>query len=67
MKDTTYRKLPCKIKDEMNTLVIKEFTSLNRKCYSYVKATLEEMSRSHPNLYKYYEDKKVKILTEVNG
>ena len=24
------------------------------------------MARNHPNLYKYYEDKKDKLLTEVN-
>ena len=54
-------------KDEMNTLIIKQFTGLNPKCYSVIKSTLEEMARSHPNLYKYYEDKKDKILTEVNS
>ena len=51
----------------MNALVIKEFTAVAPKSYSYVKATLEEMACSHPHLYKYYENVKDKILTEING
>ena len=66
MKDNTNKKVPGKFKDEMNTLPIKQYTGLNPKCYSFIKATLEEMARSHPNLYKYYEDKKDKMLTDVN-
>ena len=50
----------------MHSLIITEITALNPKCYSYIKATLEEMARAYPNLYKYYEDKKDKIFTDVN-
>ena len=67
MKDNTNKKVPCKVKDEMNTLVIKEFTAVAPKSYSCVKATLEEMACSYPHLYKYYENAKGKILTEING
>ena len=66
MKDNTNKKVPGKFKDELNTLVLKQYTGLNPKCYSFIKSTLYEMSRSHPDLYKYYEDKKDKLLTEVN-
>jgi hypothetical protein len=66
MKDNTNKKVPGKFKDELNTLVLKQYTGLNPKCYSFIKSTLYEMSRNHPNLYKYYEDKKDKLLTEVN-
>ena len=67
MKDNTNKKVPCKVKDEMNTLAIKEFTGVAPKSYSYIKATLEEMACSRPHLYKYYENAKDKILTEING
>ena len=53
-------------KDEMNTLIIKQFTALNPKWYSLTKSTLEEMARGYPSLYKYYDDKKDKILADVN-
>ena len=45
-------------KDEMNALVIKQFTALNPKCYSPIKSTLEEMACGYPNLSKFYDDKK---------
>ena len=67
MKDNTNKKVPGVFSDDMHSLVIKKFTALNPKCYSYIKTTLEEMARSYPNLFKYYEDPKDKILTEVEG
>ena len=66
MKDNTNKKAPGKFKDEMNTLIIEQFTALNPKCYSIIKTTLKQMSDLDPNLYKYYEDKKDKILTDIN-
>ena len=67
MKDNTNKKVPGVFSDDMHSLIIKKITWLNPKCYSYIKTTLEEMARSYPNLFKYYEDPTDKILTEVEG
>ena len=42
MKDTTNKKVLGKFKDEMNSLIIKEFTALNPKCYSIKHQHLDE-------------------------
>ena len=52
MKDTTNKKVLGKFKDEMNSLIIKEFTALNLKCYSIKHQHLDEKQVFHEDYNK---------------
>ena len=52
MKDTTNKKVLGKFKDEMNSLIIKEFTALNPKCYSIKHQHLDEKQVFHEDYNK---------------
>ena len=56
MKDNTNKKVLGMFKDELQTLVMREFTALSPKVYSYIQMTIEEAACYHPSLYTY--DKK---------
>ena len=66
MKDNTNKKVVGVFKEELQLLLMKEFTALNPTIYSYIKATLEELACYHPELYKYDKNNVDKSLMEVN-